>query len=50
MWRQIKSLVLNRKQTVIQNVMFNKVEVRDNKEIRDQFYNYFVSSIAFRRV
>lgn len=45
MWKEIKHLVLKKKQSVITNVIFNNVEYKDNNQIASHFNNYFVNSI-----
>lgn len=45
MWKQIKDLVLKKCQNVIQTVIFDNIEYKDNKEIANKFNQYFVDSI-----
>lgn len=45
MWREIKDLVLKKNKNVIQSVIFNNIEYKDNYNIASQFNNYFIQSI-----
>lgn len=45
MWKEIKTLVLKKNNNVIQSVIFNHGEYKNNKEIASQFNQYFIESI-----
>lgn len=45
MWNNIKNLVLKKPKSVIQNVIFNNIEYKNNHDIANQFNEYFVKSI-----
>lgn len=45
MWKEIKDLVLNKNKNVIQNVIFNNIEYKENLQIASHFNKYFVDSI-----
>ena len=44
MWKKIKELVFNKKQNVVQSVIFNQLEFQENYLIANQFNNYFFDS------
>lgn len=46
MWIEIKNLVLKKSNEAIKSVIFNQVEIKDNKQIASHFNNYFVKSIG----
>lgn len=45
MWREITSLILNKKKPVITSVIFYYKEIEDNEDIWELFNDYIVDSI-----
>ena len=46
MWKQIKTLVLNKEENLTKSVKFDKVEQSDNCNIVNKFNTFLIDSIS----